>query len=367
MKKIIISGGGTGGHVFPAIAIANALERSGQDVEILFVGAEGRLEMEKVPAAGYRVIGLPVRGFRRRLTWENAAVVASLYRSLRAARRVVDDFRPDAVVGVGGYASGPVGWAATRAGVPLVLQEQNSLAGVTNRLLARRAARICVAYEGMERYFGKEKVILTGNPVREELPRAIHAREEGIAFHGLDARRKTVLVTGGSLGAASLNRAVSRWLERFAAWDDVQVLWQCGKGYSQGLERALRGTIPPNVILTPFLERVELAYACADVVVARAGACTISELTLLGKAAVLVPSPNVSGDHQTRNARALVDKGAAILLADGEVEARLADTLAALLADDGRRRDLSERARALGRPDASERIAGIILSVTNKN
>jgi UDP-N-acetylglucosamine--N-acetylmuramyl-(pentapeptide) pyrophosphoryl-undecaprenol N-acetylglucosamine transferase len=363
MKKIIISGGGSGGHVFPAIAIANALEQSGEEVEILFVGAEGKIEMEKVPEAGYRVVGLPVRGFRRRLTWENVAVAVNLYRSLRKARRIVKQFRPDVVVGVGGYASGPVGRVASRAGIPLVLQEQNSYAGVTNRLLARRATRVCVAYEGMERFFGKEKTIFTGNPVREELARA--NREEGIAFHGLSSGKKTVLVTGGSLGAGSLNRAMEKWLDRFSMWEGVQVLWQCGGYYHAELERRLAGCLPSNVVLLPFLRRMDLAYACADVVVARAGACTISELAFLGKAAVLVPSPNVAEDHQKKNAMALVDKEAAVMVDDREIEARLGHALSALLNDDEKRCILSERIRELGVADAGERIARVILSIAN--
>ncbi|MDR1273837.1 MAG: undecaprenyldiphospho-muramoylpentapeptide beta-N-acetylglucosaminyltransferase [Odoribacteraceae bacterium] len=367
MKKIIISGGGTGGHVFPALAIADALKRSGEEVEILFVGARGKMEMEKVPAAGYRVEGLPVRGFQRRLTWKNVLVLASLYKSLRAARRIVRDFRPDVVVGVGGYASGPVGRVAARRGIPLVLQEQNSHAGVTNRLLARRATAVCVAYEGMERFFGAGKVIFTGNPARAGLLQARDAREEGIAFHGLDPARKTVLVTGGSLGAGSVNRAMVAALGALAALEGAQVLWQCGGFYHAALERQLAGLLPANVVLLAFLERMDLAYACADLVVARAGAGTISELCLLGKAAVLVPSPNVAEDHQTRNARALVDKGAAVMIEDGEIEARLGETLRDLLDDDARRLALAGNARALGVADADERIARIILSIEKSN
>jgi UDP-N-acetylglucosamine--N-acetylmuramyl-(pentapeptide) pyrophosphoryl-undecaprenol N-acetylglucosamine transferase len=275
----------------------------------------------------------------------------------------VKRFKPDVVVGVGGYASGPVGRVASRRGIPLVLQEQNSYAGVTNRLLAKRATKICVAYEGMERFFEAGKVIFTGNPVRAELLQSLHAREEGIAFHGLDPGKKTVLVTGGSLGAGSINRAMMNALEQFAAWEGVQLLWQCGSFYHAGLERQLAGRLPANVVLLPFLKRMDLAYACADLVVARAGAGTISELCLLGKAAVLVPSPNVAEDHQTKNALALVNKGAAVMIKDHEIQARLGETLRALLDDDERRLVLSRQVKTLGIADADERIARIILEI----
>ena len=229
MKKVIISGGGTGGHIFPALSIANALKRLNKDIEILFVGAEGKMEMEKVPEAGYKIVGLPVRGLQRKLTLNNLKVLWNLWRSLKKAKRVVREFKPDVVVGVGGYASGPIGKVATNAGIPLVLQEQNSYAGVTNKLLAKKAAKICVAYEGMERFFPQEKIIFTGNPVRKDLLNAVSERAEGIAFYGLNANKKTVLVTGGSLGAGSINKAMVRWLEKIAGWKDVQVIWQCGR------------------------------------------------------------------------------------------------------------------------------------------
>ncbi|MDR0544906.1 MAG: undecaprenyldiphospho-muramoylpentapeptide beta-N-acetylglucosaminyltransferase [Odoribacteraceae bacterium] len=364
MKKIIISGGGTGGHVFPAIAIARALQRAGE-VELLFVGAAGKMEMERVPAAGYPIVGLPVRGFRRRLTWENVRVAADLYKSLREARRIVKRFRPDAVVGVGGYASGPVCREAARAGIPLVLQEQNSHAGLTNRLLARHATSVCVAYEGMERFFEREKIVLAGNPVRAELLAAAGAREEALDFYGLERGKVTVLVTGGSLGARSLNNAMEAWLPRFAGWTDAQVLWQCGNLYREELEERLAGRLPANVVLTPFLQRMELAYACADVVVARAGACTISELALLGKAAVLAPSPNVAEDHQRKNARALVEKEAALMVEDSELDKKLGPLLAILVQLEGARVLLSERVRELAMADADERIARVILDACN--
>lgn len=363
MKKVIISGGGTGGHIFPALSIANALKRLNKDIEILFVGAEGKMEMEKVPEAGYKIVGLPVRGLQRKLTLNNLKVLWNLWRSLKKAKRVVREFKPDVVVGVGGYASGPIGKVATNAGIPLVLQEQNSYAGVTNKLLAKKAAKICVAYEGMERFFPKEKIIFTGNPVRKDLLNAVNERVEGIAFYGLDSNKKTVLVTGGSLGAGSINKAMVRWLEKIAGWKDVQVIWQCGSYYHKELEEQLKGRMPENVKFMPFLKRMDLAYACADLVVARAGAGTISELCLLGKAVVLVPSPNVAEDHQTKNAMALVNKQAAVMVKDAEVVERLGEVMERLLQDDGERKSLSEHILTLAMKDSDEMIAREILKI----
>ena len=363
MKKVIISGGGTGGHIFPALSIANALKRLDKDIEILFVGAEGKMEMEKVPEAGYKIVGLPVRGLQRKLTLSNLKVLWNLWRSLKKAKRVVQEFKPDVVVGVGGYASGPIGKVAANAGIPLVLQEQNSYAGVTNKLLAKKAAKICVAYEGMERFFPKEKIIFTGNPVRKDLLNAANERAEGIAFYGLDANKKTVLITGGSLGAGSINKAMVRWLEKIAGWKNVQVIWQCGSYYHKELEEQLKGRMPENVKFMPFLKRMDLAYACADLVVARAGAGTISELCLLGKAAVLVPSPNVAEDHQTKNAMALVNKQAAVMVKDAEVVERLGEVMERLLQDDGERKSLSDHILTLAMKDSDEVIAREILKL----
>ena len=344
MKKVIISGGGTGGHIFPALSIANALKRLNKDIEILFVGAEGKMEMEKVPEAGYKIVGLPVRGLQRKLTLNNLKVLWNLWRSLKKAKRVVREFKPDVVVGVGGYASGPIGKVATNAGIPLVLQEQNSYAGVTNKLLAKKAAKICVAYEGMERFFPQEKIIFTGNPVRKDLLNAVSERAEGIAFYGLNAN-------------------MVRWLEKIAGWKDVQVIWQCGSYYHKELEEQLKGRMPENVKFMPFLKRMDLAYACADLVVARAGAGTISELCLLGKAVVLVPSPNVAEDHQTKNAMALVNKQAAVMVKDAEVVERLGEVMERLLQDDGERKSLSEHILTLAMKNSDEMIAREILKI----
>lgn len=363
MKRVIISGGGTGGHIFPALSIANALKRLDPNVDILFVGAEGKMEMEKVPEAGFRIIGLPVRGFQRRLTLENVKVLLNLWKSLRRAKQIIRDFKPNVVVGVGGYASGPIGREAVKAGVSLVLQEQNSYAGVTNKLLAKHAVRVCVAYEGMERFFGSDKVIFTGNPVRKDLLLSKNKREEGLDFYGLNVKKRTVLVTGGSLGARTLNQAMKKNIEKFSNLQNVQILWQCGSYYYEDLQRELKGKLPENICLTAFLKRMDLAYACADVVVARAGAGTISELCLLGKAAILVPSPNVAEDHQTKNAMALVEKGAAIMLKDAEAEEKFGDTLEHLLCDEGKLASLRASIGILAVRDSDEKIAREILSL----
>lgn len=365
-KKVIVSGGGTGGHIFPALSIANALKRLEPDIDILFVGAEGKMEMEKVPEAGFPIEGLPVRGFRRKLTLENIKVLLNLWKSLRKAKKIIRKFRPDVVVGVGGYASGPIGRVAVKAGIPLVLQEQNSYAGVTNKLLAKKARRICVAYEGMERFFEKEKIVFTGNPVRKDLLKAKELRKEGIEFYGWEPNRKTVLITGGSLGAGTLNKAALKSLDFFSRREDIQVLWQCGSYYYENLKKELEGKLPSNVKLLAFLKRMDLAYACADVVVARAGAGTISELCLLEKAVLLIPSPNVAEDHQTKNAMALVNKEAAVMLKDSEAEEKLLDVLRDLLKDDTRRETLQRNIGKLAIRDSDEAIAKEILKIINK-
>lgn len=363
MKRIIVSGGGTGGHIFPALSIANALKRMDKDVEILFVGAEGKMEMEKVPEAGFLIEGLPVRGFQRKLTLENIKVLINLWKSLRKAKKIIKRFRPDVVVGVGGYASGPIGRVAANAGIPLVLQEQNSYAGVTNKLLAKRAKKVCVAYEGMERFFELSKIVFTGNPVRKDLLNNEGKREEGYDYYGLDSKKKTILVTGGSLGAGTLNRMVKEHLLELGQRNEIQVLWQCGGYYYEKLQQEVGRNLPDNVKLLAFLKRMDLAYACADIVVARAGAGTISELCLLEKAAILIPSPNVAEDHQTKNAMALVNKQAALMIKDAAAVEQFMPVLSGLLENETTCKALSENIARLAIRDSDEKIAAEILKL----
>ena len=315
--RLIVSGGGTGGHIFPALSIANAVKAKCPEAEILFVGAENRMEMQRVPAAGYNIVGLPVSGFDRRHLLKNIAVLWRLMKSRRKARRIIRDFRPHVAVGVGGYASGPTLKEAGAMGIPTLLQEQNSYAGVTNKLLAGQAACICVAYEGMERFFPKDKIKLTGNPVRQNLLTASFTHDEAVGTFGLDPAKKTVLIVGGSLGARTLNESM------LGAWDtlkdcDVQFIWQTGKYYYGEITARLRGRELPNVHVCDFISSMDAAYAAADLVISRAGAGSISEFCLLGKAVILVPSPNVSEDHQTKNALALVNKEAALYVKDAD-------------------------------------------------
>ena len=320
--RLIVSGGGTGGHIFPALSIANAVKAKCPDAEILFVGAENRMEMQRVPAAGYRIIGLPVSGFDRKNILKNIAVLWRLMKSRRKARRIIRDFQPHVAVGVGGYASGPTLKEAGAMGIPTLLQEQNSYAGVTNKLLAKQAACICVAYEGMERFFPKEKIKLTGNPVRQNLLEATITHEEAVRTFNLDPTKKTVLIVGGSLGARTLNESMLQ------AWDtlketDVQFIWQTGKYYYEQITAQLHGRELPNVHVCDFISSMDAAYAAADLVISRAGAGSISEFCLLGKAVILVPSPNVSEDHQTKNALALVNKDAALYVKDADATTQL--------------------------------------------
>lgn len=323
--RIIISGGGTGGHIFPAVSIANALKKQHPDTEILFVGAEGRMEMQRVPAAGYRIIGLPVAGFDRKHLLKNIGVLVKLVRSQLKARKIIKDFKPHAAVGVGGYASGPTLKVAGSMGIPTLLQEQNSYAGVTNKLLAKQATKICVAYEGMERFFDKNKIILTGNPVRQNLLDTKLSREEAVRSFGLDTTKKTVLIIGGSLGARTINRCVMQGLEKIKA-SGVQFIWQTGKFYIDEAKAAVRqaGELP-MLYVTDFIADMATAYRAADLVISRAGAGSISELCLLEKPVILVPSPNVAEDHQTKNALALVNKDAALYVKDSEAADKLLD------------------------------------------
>lgn len=356
-----MSGGGTGGHIFPAVAIANALKRR-CNAEILFVGADNRMEMEKVPAAGYQIKGLPVAGFDRRHLLRNFGVLLKLRRSLAMAKKIVRDFKPDIAIGVGGYASGPTLKAAQRAGIPTLLQEQNSYAGVTNKLLAKKADRICTAYDGMERFFPADRIIKTGNPVRSALLEK-RSREDARRSFGLDPAKPTVLVVGGSLGARTLNESVEAGLDSIAR-AGVQLIWQTGKAYGDRALKAAEGR--EGVAATPFISDMASAYAAADLVVSRAGAGSISELELLGKPCILVPSPNVAEDHQTKNARALADVGAALFVADAEAREKLVPEMLRTVADRPALEAMSEKISRLALPEADERIADEVMRLINR-
>lgn len=358
--KVIISGGGTGGHIYPAIAIANALKVKVPDVDILFVGAEGKMEMEKVPAAGYPIIGLPIRGLQRRLTLENMNFFFRLYSSLRKARKIVKDFKPHAVVGVGGYASGPLLYEASKAGVSALIQEQNSYPGITNKLLAKKVQKICVAYDGLERFFPSQKIIKTGNPVRQDLLSVSEKRNQAIKYYGLDPEKRTILIVGGSLGARTINQSVLSRLGDVAK-SPVQIIWQTGKFYFQQITAQVNKKEIPNLKVLDFLSRMDLAYAAADLVISRAGAGTISELCLVGKPALLVPSPNVAEDHQTKNAMALVNDNAAIMVKDQDAVSDLMNQALELVQEDKRLEELSENISKLAMHNSSERIADQIL------
>jgi len=362
--KIIISGGGTGGHIFPALSIAKALKIRYPNVEILFVGAENRMEMEKVPAAGYRIIGLPVAGFDRKNPLKNIAVLWKLYKSMAMARKIIKDFQPDMVIGVGGYASGPVMKAAAQRAIPTLLQEQNSYAGVTNKLLAKKAAKICVAYEGMERFFPKKKIVLTGNPTRQDLVITDEKRREAYQFSGLDTDKKTLLVLGGSLGARTLNESILAHLSEIAD-SDVQVLWQTGKYYYKDI--LALPPLPYQIYPLEFISRMDLAYSIADLVISRAGAGSISEFCLLGKPVILTPSPNVAEDHQTKNALALVERDAALMVKDSATIAMLVHKALLLLHNQDKCQILSDNISKLARPNEPHDIAQEVMKmVKNK-
>ncbi len=360
--RILISGGGTGGHIFPALSIANALRRRLPECEILFVGAIGRMEMERVPAAGYRIEGLPVAGFDRKRLWRNFGVLVKLWKSMRKARRIVKDFAPDAAVGVGGYASGPVLKEAQRRGIPTLIQEQNSYAGVTNKLLAPRAMAICTAYEGMERFFPADRITLTGNPVRKELTQCALTQAEAKKNLGFNPEKPLIFVTGGSLGARTVNDATAAMLQKLQE-AGIQLLWQTGRLYEK--ECTAKAADYPQVKASAFISDMATAYRGADLVVARAGAGTISELQLLGKAALLIPSPNVAEDHQRRNAEALVEHGAAVMLLDAEAVERLGEEATRLVADKEKLSKLSGAAAAMAMTDSDEKITDTLLSLIN--
>lgn len=360
--RVIISGGGTGGHIFPAVSIANAIREKQPDAEILFVGAEGRMEMQRVPAAGYEIKGLPVAGFDRKHLWRNVSVVIKLLRSRIMARRIIKAFRPMVAVGVGGYASGPTLDVAGKMGIPTLLQEQNSYAGVTNKLLAKNARRICVAYDGMERFFPADRILFTGNPVRQNLLHITLTHQEAAQQMGLDPAKRTVLIVGGSLGARSMNESVLQQLELIRQQTDVQFVWQTGKYYSEAIAQQLRErTCPSNLHVMDFISDMAVAYAAADLVVSRAGAGSISEFCLLGKPVILVPSPNVAEDHQTKNAMALVQKDAALYVPDAEAPDNLLPTAISTVKNSKKLQALSQNILRLARPNAASDIADEVI------
>ena len=362
--KVIVSGGGTGGHIFPAVSIANEIRERLPETEILFVGALGKMEMERVPAAGYRIVGLPVVGFPRKPSLKMVTFFWKLFQSMRLANKVIADFKPDVAIGVGGFASGPVLKAAVRKGVPAVLQEQNSYAGVTNKLLAAKVNKICVAYPNMERYFPGEKIVVTGNPIRKNLIDTIVSKTEAYEYFKLSAEKPVVLLVGGSLGARTLNESVMANLELIRE-SDAQVVWQTGSYYYKEMLERLGDNCPGNLQAMEFVSRMDLAYAVADVVISRAGAGTISELCLLGKPSVLVPSPNVAEDHQTKNAMALVDNQAALLIKDANSKEQLWPETFKLLNDKMKLKSLSENMIKLAKPNAAKEIVDVILEVVN--
>jgi len=353
--KVIISGGGSGGHIFPAIAIAQSLQKQVPNVELLFVGAKGRMEMQKIPDAGYKIEGLWISGLQRKLTFGNLAFPFKVLSSLFKARGIVKKFRPDLAIGVGGYASGPLLQAASWSGVPSLIQEQNSYPGITNKILSKTVQKICVAYDGLGKFFPAEKIIMTGNPVRSAIVESSFDKQEGIKDFGLIENKKTVFVTGGSLGARGINEGVKACLSYFKE-KDVQVIWQTGKFYFEEIKKEI-GMDDPNIKIMPFVKRMDLAYAAADVIIARAGALTISELCIAGKPVVFMPSPNVTEDHQTHNAMALVDKDAALMMRDKEAKENLPSLIANLLEDEKLQQKLTKNIKGLAVANAADVIA----------
>ena len=369
--RAIVSGGGTGGHIFPAISIADKLKELNPETEILFVGAEGKMEMEKVPAAGYKIVGLPVVGLQRQLNLRNIIndiqVPFRLIGSLRRARNIVKEFRPDVVVGVGGYASAPLLWAATGMKIPAVIQEQNGFAGLTNKMLGSRVQKICVAYEGMEKFFPADKIVMSGNPIRKDVsvPSTTEQKAEAMTFYGLDPNKKHLFVVGGSLGSGTLNRAMMHWIQDGCpGGEDIEVIWQCGKYYKAQTDEFMAAH--PDILGIrhfAFIERMDLAYAAADVVISRSGASTVSEICAMGKPTVFVPSPNVAEDHQTHNAMALVRREAALMVKDSEAIDELLPTAVGLLSSPHKMESLSKNAEAMALRDAAQVICDEIYSL----
>ena len=371
--KAIISGGGTGGHIFPALSIANKLKELNPETEILFVGAEGRMEMERVPAAGYKIIGLPVAGLQRKLTLSNLALPFKVIKSIRMARKVIKEFNPDIAIGVGGYASAPLLWAAGHLGIPTLIQEQNGFAGLTNKILGKKAKSICVAYEGMERFFPADRIVLTGNPIRKEIvPATELMKEEAMDFYGLDPRKKHIFIVGGSLGSATLNNAMKKWIsDGCPGGEGLEIIWQCGRYYKpatdafmkEAEEKGLGGECLKYIHHSDFIKRMDLAYAAADIVISRSGASSISELCAAHKASIFVPSPNVTEDHQTHNAMALVRKDAGILVKDSEATEKMMKKACELIGDPERITLMEKNIAALAKTDAAQTIADEVYKI----
>lgn len=360
--RIIISGGGTGGHIYPAVAIANQFKKVFPFAEILFVGANGRMEMTKVPEAGYKIVGLNIAGLQRKLTLQNLSFPFKVISSVRAAGKIISEFKPDAVVGVGGYASAPVLFAATSKNIPALIQEQNSHAGITNKLLAKRVQKICVAYDGMEKYFPKEKINLTGNPVRADIIGSYEKRNEALEFFQLNPAKKTILVIGGSLGARTLNNATAQSLNRLVN-EGYQLIWQTGKSYYHTAVGQTTNLVDKGIRVFEFIRNMDLAYAAADLVISRAGALSISELCLAAKPCILVPSPNVAEDHQTKNAMALMQKSAALLVKDADADTVLYQVAIETLKDERQLKTLSQNIAPLGKPAAAEEIVAELIKL----
>lgn len=362
--KILISGGGTGGHIFPAIAIADALKKNNPANEILFVGAEGKMEMERVPKAGYSIVGLPIRGFQRKLSIQNLVLVFRLLKSLWKAGQIIKSFKPNVVIGVGGYASGPLLRMATWHNVPTIIQEQNSYPGITNKLLSKRANKICVAFDHMQQFFPKEKIVLTGNPVRQDL---LIPKDKNVAYahFNLDPTKKTIGIFGGSLGARMINEAMSNYSKEIKDMDQVQWIWQVGKMYEAEFQKSELAQYP-NVKLLAFIDRMDLAYAICDVAVTRAGALTLSELMCTATPSILIPSPNVAEDHQRKNAMALVNESAAEIILDAEAKEKLWGGIVHLLKDENKQTILKINLKRLAKPHAAEEIAKVVESIATK-
>ena len=362
MKRIILSGGGTGGHIYPAVSIAEALRRKlGDDVEILFVGAEGKMEMTLIPKLGYRIVGLPIVGLQRRFAWSNFTLPIRLLGSLRQARTIIKNFKPDVVAGFGGYASAPIVFVAQMMGVPTIIQEQNSYAGLVNKIVGGRAKSVCVAYDGMERFFDKEKIVLTGNPLRSAFGKGDIDRKAAFAHYGLEEGKPSILIVGGSLGTRTLNNMMKSWIVTLGGEAPVQVIWQTGRFYEKEMREFFANYPTKGITLVPFIDRMDYAYEVADVVISRSGACTVSELCLAKKPTLFVPSPNVAEDHQTKNAKALVDKGAAMMVRDAEaVDCGIATALK-MVADEALLSKLSNNIAKLATPDAADRVADEIV------